>query len=136
MQPVGGINEKIEGFFRVCKIQGLTGEQGVIIPESNVTSLVLDEEVVNAVREGKFHIYPVSIIDEAVEILTGVRALLKEEGVRNRDDGKGGKSAKTQDAAEEENIYDIISDKLYEIDARDNQVSLWDRIGQFFQRGD
>ena len=97
---------------------------------------MLDEEVVNAVREGKFHIYPVSIIDEAVEILTGVRALLKEEGVRNRDDGKGGKSAKTQDAAEEENIYDIISDKLYEIDARDNQVSLWDRIGQFFQRGD
>ncbi len=136
VQPVGGINEKIEGFFRVCKIQGLTGEQGVIIPESNVTSLVLDEEVVNAVREGKFHIYPVSIIDEAVEILTGVRALLKEEGVRNRDDGKDGKSAKTLDAAEEENIYDIISDKLYEIDARDNPVSLWDRIGQFFQRGD
>ena len=143
MQPVGGINEKIEGFFRVCKIQGLTGEQGVIIPESNITSLVLDDEVVSAVRDGKFHIYPVKIIDEAVEILTGVRALLREEGAEGLENAssESGKAPeknapREKSAPDEENIFDIISEKLYEIDTRDDPVSLWDRIGQFFHRGE
>jgi lon-related putative ATP-dependent protease len=81
VQAIGGVNEKIEGFFEVCKAKGLTDKQGVMIPESNVQNLMLKEEVVSAVKEGKFHIYPVKTVDEGVEVLTGVKA-----GVR-RDDG-------------------------------------------------
>jgi lon-related putative ATP-dependent protease len=74
VQAIGGVNEKIEGFFEVCKFKGFTGKQGVVIPESNVQNLMLKEEVVEAVKEGKFHIYPVNTIDEGMEILTGVKA--------------------------------------------------------------
>ncbi len=74
IQPIGGVNEKIEGFFDVCKAKGLTGKQGVIIPHLNVDDLMLRKDVVEAVREGKFHIYPVKTIDEGIEILTGVEA--------------------------------------------------------------
>jgi ATP-dependent Lon protease len=74
IQPIGGVNEKIEGFFEVCKARGLTGTQGVIIPYQNVKNLMLKEEVVQAVAEGKFHIYPIKTVDEGMEILTGVRA--------------------------------------------------------------
>ncbi len=74
IQPIGGINEKIEGFFYTCKIKGLTGKQGVIIPKANVPDLMLNDDVVNAVKEGKFFIYPISCIDEGIEILTGVKA--------------------------------------------------------------
>lgn len=74
IQPVGGINEKIEGFFAVCKARGLTGTQGVIIPEANVQHLMLKPEVRQAVAEGKFHIYPIRTVDEGIQILTGVAA--------------------------------------------------------------
>ena len=74
VQAIGGVNEKIEGFFDVCKLKGLSGKQGVLIPESNVKNLVLREDVVEAVREGKFHIYPVSTVDGGIELLTGVDA--------------------------------------------------------------
>ncbi len=74
IQPIGGVNEKIEGFFLVCKARGLTGTQGVIIPHQNVKNLMLKEEVVRAVAEGKFHIYPIKTVDEGMEILTGVKA--------------------------------------------------------------
>ncbi len=74
IQPIGGVNEKIEGFFAVCKARGLTGTQGVIIPHQNVKNLMLKEEVVQAVSEGKFHIYPIKNVDEGMEILTGVKA--------------------------------------------------------------
>ncbi len=74
VQPVGGIPYKIEGFFKVCKIKGLTGDQGVIIPESNVDDLVLDSEVIEAIKAGKFHIWTVKNVDEALEIATGKRA--------------------------------------------------------------
>ena len=74
IQPVGGINEKIEGFFDVCQAIGLNGEQGVVIPTTNVPHLMLREDVVKAAREGRFHIYAVSTIDEAIEVLTGVSA--------------------------------------------------------------
>ena len=74
VQAIGGVNEKIEGFFEVCKAKGLTGKQGVMIPESNVQNLMLKEEVVNAVKEGKFHMYSAKTIDEGIEILTGVKA--------------------------------------------------------------
>ncbi|MCX8082708.1 MAG: AAA family ATPase [bacterium] len=74
VQPIGGVNEKIEGFYHTCKIKGLTGEQGVIIPKTNIRHLMLKDEVINAVKEGKFHIWAVSTIDEGIEILTGVPA--------------------------------------------------------------
>ena len=74
VQAIGGVNEKIEGFFEVCQSRGLTGEQGVLIPESNVTNLMLKDEVVQAVQDGKFHIWAVRTIDEGIEALTGVPA--------------------------------------------------------------
>ncbi|MEM0084230.1 MAG: ATP-binding protein [Candidatus Methanomethylicia archaeon] len=74
IQAVGGINEKIEGFYKVCKIKGLNGEQGVIIPESNIKDLNLHDEVIEAVEKGLFHIYPIKTIDEGIEILTGIKA--------------------------------------------------------------
>ena len=74
MQAIGGANQKIEGFYDVCRLRGLTGEQGVIIPASNVQHLMLREDVVQAVDEGKFAVHAVSTIDEALELLTGVPA--------------------------------------------------------------
>ena len=74
VQAIGGVNEKIEGFYEVCKFKGLTGEQGVMIPESNVQNLMLKEEVLDAVKEGKFNIYSVKSIDEGIEVLTDTRA--------------------------------------------------------------
>ncbi len=81
IQPIGGANEKIEGFFNVCKARGLTGEQGVMIPAANVSNLMLADEVVTAVSDNTFHIYAISTIDEGIELLTGIPA-----GVR-QDDG-------------------------------------------------
>ena len=74
VQAIGGVNEKIEGFFAVCRAKGLTGEQGVIIPDSNMQNLMLKEEVLEAVREGNFHVWAVKSIDEGIEILTGIEA--------------------------------------------------------------
>jgi len=71
VQAIGGVNEKIEGFFDICKQRRLTGKQGVLIPAANVTDLMLREDVVNAAANGKFHIYPVKHINEGIEILTG-----------------------------------------------------------------
>jgi lon-related putative ATP-dependent protease len=80
VQAIGGVNEKIEGFFEVCKAKGLTGQQGVMIPESNVQNLMLKEEILDAVNQEKFHIYSVSTIDQGIEILTSIKA-----GVRQKD---------------------------------------------------
>ena len=74
IQAIGGATDKIEGFFDICKEKGLTGTQGVIIPQSNVNSLMLREDVVQAVADGQFHIYPVRTVDEGIAILTGVEA--------------------------------------------------------------
>lgn len=74
IQPVGGVTWKIEGFYDVCKAKGLTGDQGVLIPRANIKNLMLGEEVVNAVKEGKFHIYSVDRIEQGIEILTGREA--------------------------------------------------------------
>ncbi|WP_462401363.1 Lon protease family protein [Pseudomonas sp. Marseille-QA0332] len=71
VQAVGGVNEKIEGFFRLCEARGLTGEQGVIIPRANVATLMLDERVLEAVEAGRFHVYAVSQADEALSLLVG-----------------------------------------------------------------
>jgi ATP-dependent Lon protease len=80
IQPIGGVNEKIEGFFDVCRAKGLTGKQGVMVPHQNVDDLMLPKEIVEAVEEGKFHIYPVKTIDGGIEVLTGIEA-----GERDKD---------------------------------------------------
>ncbi len=74
IQPIGGVNEKIEGFFDVCKHRGLTGDQGVIIPRTNVSNLMLREDILTAVDEGKFHVYAIDTVDDGIEILTGIKA--------------------------------------------------------------
>jgi predicted ATP-dependent protease len=74
VQAIGGVNQKIEGFFDVCKAKGLTGKQGVLIPRANVKNLMLKREVVDAVKKGLFHVYRVSTIEQGIEILTGVPA--------------------------------------------------------------
>jgi len=82
IQPIGGVNQKIEGFFQVCRAKGMNGQQGVLIPRANLRNLMLRPEVVEAVREGKFNIYAVSTVDEGIEVLTGVPA------GKRRKDGK------------------------------------------------
>jgi lon-related putative ATP-dependent protease len=74
VQAIGGVNEKIEGFFDVCRAQGLTGEQGVLIPASNVKHLMLRHDVVDAVAAGQFHVFPVETVDQGIERLTGIPA--------------------------------------------------------------
>lgn len=74
IQPIGAVNEKIEGFYDVCKSKKLTGKQGVIIPDGNIKNLMMRRDVVEAVEKGKFHIYPVMTIDDGIEILTGIKA--------------------------------------------------------------
>jgi predicted ATP-dependent protease len=71
VQAVGGVTTKVEGFFAVCKLHGLTGEQGVIIPRANASNLMLDDEVVDAVRDGRFHVWAIESVDQGIELLTG-----------------------------------------------------------------
>lgn len=78
IQPIGGVNEKIEGFFDVCYKSGLTGEQGVIIPKSNIKNLMLRDDIIKMVEKGQFHIYPIEHVDQGMELLTGI-----EMGERN-----------------------------------------------------
>jgi lon-related putative ATP-dependent protease len=80
IQPIGGVSHKIKGFYDICKAKGLTGRQGVIIPQKNVRNLMLEQEVVDVVREGKFHIHAIDTIEEGIELLTGMPA-----GKRRRD---------------------------------------------------
>ena len=96
VQPIGGVNFKIEGFFAVCKSKGLTGEQGVMIPKTNERHLMLNDEVVEAVREGQFHIWSVETIDQGIEILTGMPA------------GKRGKNKKFGKGT----LYGLVDEKL------------------------
>ena len=84
VQAIGGVNEKIEGFYRVCKAIGLTGTQGVMVPRTNVSNLMLDPETIGAIERGEFHIYPIDTIDRGIETLTGVRAgTIDEPGTIN-----------------------------------------------------
>jgi len=108
IQPVGGVIEKVEGFYQVCKQRGLTGSQGVIIPRQNINSLILNREVNDAITEGKFHIWAISRIDEGIEILTGLPA-----GVRN---AKGQYPAGSVNAAVEKQLK-----KMARITAKDGE---------------
>lgn len=98
VQPIGGVNEKIEGFYQVCKDNKLTGKQGVIIPALNVKELMLSDEVIEAVKNKQFHIYPISRVEEGIEILTGVKA------------GK-----KTAKGYEKNSVFDLVEQKLKEM---------------------
>jgi ATP-dependent Lon protease len=99
IQPIGGANEKIEGFYKVCKARGLKGSEGVIIPWQNVPDLMLDQEVVDAVAQGRFHIYSVKHVDEGIEILTGVKA------------GRKLKSGKYQ----KDTVNELVRQSLYDM---------------------
>ena len=79
IQPIGGVNEKIEGYFQVCKVRGLDGSHGVMIPVQNVDNLQLSDEVIDAVKNKKFHVYAISTIEEGIEVLTGVPAGKKDK---------------------------------------------------------
>lgn len=96
IQPIGGVNQKVEGFFDVCRAKGLTGTQGVIIPESNIPDLMLREDVVETIKSGQFHLYPVKTIDQGIEILTGRKA-----GIRKLD-GK----------FEKDSVNELVDQKL------------------------
>ena len=74
IQPVGGVSEKIIGFYTMCKRLGLTGKQGVIVPKLNIDNILLPQEIIDAVAKKRFHIYPVSSIDEGLELLTGMES--------------------------------------------------------------
>ncbi len=99
IQPIGGVNEKIEGFFETCKAKGLTGNQGVVIPIQNVKNLMLKKEVREAIEKKKFHIYPIETIDEGLEIMTGQKAGKK----------------KPDGTYEEGTIHHLVSNKLYKL---------------------
>ena len=90
VQAVGGVTRKIEGFYATCKVHGLTGAQGVLVPAANVQNLMLDEEIVEAVREGTFHVWAVRTIDEGIELLTGRRAGRRVPTARIRPDSVHG----------------------------------------------
>ncbi len=99
VQPIGGVNHKIKGFFDICRAKGLTGKQGVMIPSKNIRNLMLDQEVVDAVAQGKFHIWPVTTVEEGLEVLMGVKAgVLQEDGTYP-----------------EETVYRMADDRLREI---------------------
>ena len=100
IQAIGGVTYKIEGFFELCKKRGLTGSQGVIIPVSNIKDLVLNEEVIEAVKEGNFHIYPISHIDQGIELLMQYPVGEKNaEGVFSKDSVHGKVYAKLMEFA-------------------------------------
>jgi len=99
VQPIGGINEKIEGCFEVCKSRGLNGQHSVLMPDTNVRNLMLKGEVVDAVKAGKFHIYSAKTIEEGIEILTGVPA------GKQLPDGK----------YEKNTIFDLVDKRLREM---------------------
>lgn len=98
IQPIGGVNQKIEGFYDVCKAKGVTGKQGVMIPYTNIPNLMLREDTVEAIKENKFHLYPVKTIDQGIELLTGKKAGQKQ---------KNGKFEKNS-------INDLVDRKLLE----------------------
>ena len=106
VQAIGGVNEKIEGFFDICDERGLTGDQGVLIPRSNVKHLMLRSDVIDAVERGDFHIYPVDTIDEGIELLTGVPAGERDEdGLYPEDSVNGRVQAALNEMAQQRKAF-------------------------------
>jgi predicted ATP-dependent protease len=110
VQPIGGVNEKIEGFFDVCQERGLTGDQGVLIPASNTEHLMLRPDVVEAAEDGDFHVYPVETIDQGIVLLTGVEAGERDE----------------QGAFPDDTINGMVEARLREFADRRRQFALTD----------
>ncbi len=107
VQAVGGVNEKIEGFFDACELIGLSGKQGVLLPRSNIINLMLNAKVLNAVAKGKFHIYAIEHVSEALEILTGIPS--------------GFKLQDRQTKHKEATMFDLIKNKLDELRAKSDE---------------
>src|SRR5690625_3939831 len=107
IQPIGGVNEKIEGFFEVCKKKGLTGTQGVLIPHQNVKNLMLKDDVIEAVKEGKFHIYAIKTVEEGIALLTGMKAREIEQ----------------KESFGEKTVYQKVADKLHYFIERTKQMN-------------
>lgn len=105
VQPIGGVNEKIEGFFDICSLQGLNGKQGVIFPIQNMKDLMLKEEVIEAVKKKQFHLYPISRVEEGIEILTGVKA-----------------GRKLKDGFEQGTVFYLVQEKIKELYAKARQM--------------
>jgi predicted ATP-dependent protease len=106
VQPIGGVNAKIEGFFDVCRSNGLDGSHAVLIPEANVKHLMLRDDVVQAARDGKFRIYAVRTVDEALELLTGMPAgERRDDGLFPDDTLNGRVDARLRDYAERRRAF-------------------------------
>jgi predicted ATP-dependent protease len=111
VQPIGGVNEKIEGFFDICKLNGLTGNQGVIIPIQNVSDLMLRKDIIDSVRKGVFHIYPITRVEEGIEILTGIKA-----------------GTKTKKGYEVDSVFFKVENKIRELYAKSRSLKFNDSI--------
>ncbi len=110
VQAIGGVNEKIEGFFDLCHTRGLTGDQGVLIPQANVKHLMLRRDIVEAVKAGKFQIYPVTTIDQGIELLTGDPAgTLDKTGIYPENSINGRVQRRLQDLAARQNAIGTVS---------------------------
>ena len=101
VMAIGGANAKIRGFFELCKARGLTGQQGILLPHSNVNDLMLDEEVIAAVKSRQFHIYSIQHVDEGMKLLSGLSssavAKAVHQGMDSLEKAKDGKDAGTSD---------------------------------------
>ncbi|RAM59750.1 peptidase S16, partial [Mesotoga sp. SC_4PWA21] len=102
VQPVGGVQYKIQGFYDLCKIKGFTGQQGVVVPQANSDNVVLPDEIINAIKEGRFNIWTVETVDEAIEVLTGMKS------------GKLGKSGEYSPGSFNQRVIEKLM-KYYEI---------------------
>lgn len=106
VQAIGGVNEKIEGFFDLCRERGLTGDQGVLIPQANVVHLMLHQDVVDAVADGRFHIYPITHVDQGITLLTGIEAGAPDEDGRYPEESINGRiTARLQQLAETQQAF-------------------------------
>jgi ATP-dependent Lon protease len=126
IQPIGGVIQKIEGFFDVCRVLGMNGKQGVIIPSENVEDLMLRDDVIDAVIAGKFHIYPVATVEQGIAILTGVQAgaRLPASAGDGKSAAKSGSSVPKQGAAgrngdsagefEPDTVFALVDQRLRE----------------------
>ena len=123
VQAIGGVNEKIEGFFDVCQLKGLTGRQGVLIPQSNVKNLMLREDVVEVISQGKFHVYPIASIDEGIALLTGIDAGERnEQGEYPENTVNHAVQARFRDLAEK--VQSFSRDSNHRDPAREKELSL------------
>ena len=127
IQPIGGVNEKIEGFFDVCQARGLAGRQGVLIPEANARHLMLRQDVVEAVRAGHFHVYAITTVDEGLALLTG-----REAGERGADgrypDGSVNAAVESALAANVERLKEMRVEKPRLIVRAEDPAEPWSSI--------